>query len=71
MRITFTVTAEIDPTYIERQVLKLLRSETFEEIIESRIKDRIRIDCDNALADALMYKDGIVAGSVSVQKVDE
>ena len=69
MRITFTVTAEIDPRWILAEVEKspnfsvdLLRT------ISARMRSEKVEECENALADALMYKDGIVAGSVTVQR---
>jgi len=61
MRITFTVTAEIDSEWLLREALR-------RTIPSGRIEGKKITECQYALGDALMHKDGIVAGSVTVQR---
>ncbi len=64
MRITFTVTAEIDPAWLYTQTAPRIGidHDAARAILRRKIDE-----CENALADALMHKDGIVAGSVTVE----
>ncbi len=64
MRITFTVTAEIDPEWLQQKAFQV-------NTIRMDLLAKKTAECENALADALAHKDRIVAGSVTVQKVDQ
>lgn len=67
MRLTFQVSVEIDPEWIER------RAAAYAVNYDLRRQVRLKLenDVENALSDAVIHKDGIVAGSVRVVRTED
>lgn len=67
MRLTFQVSVEVDKHWIERIAAQRSVTQGYHPShTPGRLLGQMAGEIENALSDAVIYKDGIVAGSVRV-----
>lgn len=70
-RLTFQVSVEVDPHWVNRRAATIAVQYDLADNTRQQVRNRLTSDIENALSDAVIHKDGIVAGSVRVLRAGE